>query len=111
MSNENRSRKNQIHLFLSDEEYNKLLTMQDKSGLTVSELIRQLINGCTICEAPPVDFWELTKQIRYYGNNLNQISKRMNLFGLPDVEAYQRNTDKVFSILDNLQKVMLTRNK
>lgn len=109
MSREKRSRQNQIHFFLNDDEYEKFLLLKEKSGLTSSELIRQLINGCLINEAPPIDFWEMTKQIRYYGNNINQVAKRMNLFGLPDAEAYQRNADKVNQILDDILKAVLTK--
>ena len=109
MDNEKRSRKNQIHFFLNDKEYDHFLSLKEKSGLSTSELLRQLINGCQINEAPPIDFWEMTKQIRYYGNNMNQVAKRINLFGLPDSEAYQRNADKVFEILDNILKAVLTK--
>lgn len=111
MSREKRNRQNQIHFFLNDDEYEKFLLLKEKSGLTSSELIRRLINNCQINEAPPIDFWEMTKQIRYFGNNMNQVAKRMNLFGLPDAEAYQRNADKVFEILDKIQKAVLTKGK
>lgn len=111
MKNNNRSRNKRLCVFLSDDEFDKLSSLSEKSGLSKSETIRNMINGCQINEVPPVDFWELVKQIRFYGNNLNQISKRMHLFGSPDVEAYQRNTEKVFSILADLQKAMLSKDK
>lgn len=109
MDNQKRNRKNQIHFFLNDEEYDVFVSLKEKSGLSTSELLRKLINGCQISEAPPIDFWEMTKQIRYYGNNMNQVAKRINLFGLPDSEAYQRNADKVFEILDKILEAMLTK--
>ena len=111
MSEEKRTRKNQIHFFLDDDEFERFEILKERSGLSTSALMRQLINGCQISEAPPVDFWDMTKQIRYYGNNLNQIAKRMNLFGLPDVEAYQRNADKVFALLDEIQAAVLSKRK
>ncbi len=106
-----RSRSNQIHFFLNDDEYEEFIMLKERSGLTTSEFIRQLIKGAKIIEAPPIDFWDMTKQIRYYGNNMNQIAKRLNLFGLPDVEAYQRNADKVFELLEKIQDAVLTRGK
>jgi len=111
MSTSNRSRKKHLDVFLSDDEFDKLSMLSERSKLSKSELIRNMINGCQINEVPPLDFWELVKQIRFYGNNLNQISKRMHLFGSPDAEAYQRNTEKVFSILTELQKAMLSKDK
>lgn len=109
MANGKRNRNNQIHFYLSDEEFEKFTELKKNSGLSSSELIRRLIMNCKICNAPPVDFWDMTKQIRYYGNNMNQIAKRINLFGLPDAESYQRNADKVFEILNGILDAMLTK--
>lgn len=111
MSDGKRSRNNQIHFYLDDEEYERFLQLKQKSGLSTSEFLRQLINGCQINEAPPIDFWEMTKQIRYYGNNMNQVAKRVNLFGVPDAETYQRNADAVFEILNQIMTAMLSRSK
>lgn len=108
MSEENRNRKNRVEFRLNDCEYEKFILLKQKSGLTTVELMNRLIDNAKISEVPPVDFWELTKQIRYYGNNLNQIAKRANMFGVDD-EAYQRNTKKVFDILDKLISSMLSK--
>lgn len=109
MANENRDRKNQIHLYLNDEEYEQLVSLKNKSGLSASQLIRQLLMECQISEAPTIDFWDMTKQIRYYGNNMNQIAKRLLLFGVPDSEAYQRNADKVFELLEKILSAVLSK--
>lgn len=109
MSKTKRNRTNQINIYLSDEEYAQLISLKNKSGLSASQLIRQLIMKGQINEAPPIDFWDMTKQIRYYGNNMNQIAKRLNLFGVPDSEAYQRNADKVFEILDKILSAVLSK--
>lgn len=109
MSNEKRTSSNQIHFRLNDKDYEKFLELKNKSGLTTCELFRQMINSCEIHEAPPIDFWDMTKQIRYYGNSMNQIAKRLNLFGVPDSEAYQRNADRVFEILDKILTAVLSK--
>ncbi len=111
MSEEKRTRNNRIHFRLSDEEYERFMAMKEKSGLTTSEFFRQLLNGCQINEAPPVDYWDMVKQIRHYGYTMNQIAKRINLFGVPDVEAYQRNADAVFAILERIETAVLSRGK
>lgn len=106
MNGVNRRRHNRVEIKLDDDEYEKLLELKEKTKLSTVDLISRLINDAEVREVPPIDFWELAKQIRYYGNNLNQIVKRAHQFGV-DNEAYQRNTDKVFQILDNLMDRML----
>ena len=111
MGEQFRSRNIQIHFFLDEAEYERFLKMKEKSGLTTSEFLRQLVTGCQINEAPPVDYWDMVKQIRHYGYTMNQIAKRVNLFGVPDVEAYQRNADEVFAILERIENAVLSKRK
>ena len=111
MNTEKRTRNNRIHFRLDDAEYERFLNLKEKSGLTTSEFFRQLLNGCQINEAPPIDYWDMVKQIRHYGYTMNQIAKRVNLFGVPDVEAYQRNADEVFAILEKIEAAVLSKRK
>lgn len=105
-----RKENNQIHFYLNDDDYEKLLVLTEKTGLSISAVLRKLINENKLCEAPSLDFWELTKQIRYYGNNMNQVAKRANMFNVPDVEVYQRNANAVFEILQKILSAVLGEN-
>lgn len=104
---QNRKRKNQVLISLSDEEYDKLIELKERSGRSMNEIIRKLIMGCKIREVPPLDFWGLTKQIRYVGNNLNQIAKGMHLHGQINAAAYEDNAEKVFEILNSILEAVL----
>ena len=106
-----RKANNQINIYLDDNDYEKLLELEQKTGLTKSAILRNLINGNKLCEAPSLDFWELTKQIRFCGNNMNQIAKRVNMFNSVDVESYQRNADEIFKILNQILVATLKKDK
>lgn len=111
MKKYSRKENNQIHFYLNDSDYEKLLELEEKTGLTKSAVLRNLINGNKLCEVPSLDFWAMTKQIRYCGNNMNQIAKRAHLFNSVDAESYQRNADEVFKLLNEILVATLKKDK
>ena len=57
-------RNNQIHFFISDREYEKLLRRVNKSGLTLSAYMRHLINDRVPKDRPPQEYFDFLKELR-----------------------------------------------
>lgn len=75
--------------FYATEKDNKLLYERAKRmGVSKSEVLRDLIRGSTLIEAPPADYPLLIRELRAVGNNLNQtlvIAKANGILNVPDL--------------------------
>ena len=74
---------------LSEIERGRLERNAKKCGLSMSAYVRQVINGYKPREAPSMDFYKMTRELKEIGNNLNQIAYVANATGQIDAEEYQ----------------------
>ena len=63
---------------LSEEQYERLKRVCDKTGLTTSDIIRSALDGVHLKERPHSDIGKLYTEINHIGNNINQIARKMN---------------------------------
>lgn len=63
---------------LTQAEYAKLQTVLAETGLTTSELVRKLLNGCEVKQRRPQELGALYTEINRIGNNINQIARSVN---------------------------------
>ena len=68
-----RSRNIQIPIRLSDDEYSALMKKVKACGCSREQYIRNLINGYSPKEAPPVDYYTLLSKLSRESANLNQL--------------------------------------
>lgn len=68
-----RTRNHRVEVYFTDKEYNALLKKVKMSGLTREAFVRKCLAGKQIYEAPPVDYFELIRQLRIIGNNIDQV--------------------------------------
>ena len=73
-----RKRNHQINVRLNDEELRKLEKKVQKSGLTREAYIRKVLNGSKVYPTPPVQFYDLIREVRRIGNNINQLTRISN---------------------------------
>ena len=92
-----RKRNIEIHFFLNEEENNQLDKLVMETNLSKSKLLRYLICGCILIEAPPADYPKLISEMRAVGNNLNQLVRLARTTGYI-------NTPELTKILDDLRK-------
>lgn len=85
---ENRQRKNQFLIRLSDQEMAQLNRNVDRSGLTREAFIRKIIREETIYEALPLDYHLLRKDLIRIGVNMNQIAHIANTYGMINKKRY-----------------------
>lgn len=73
---------------LSEIERDRLERNAKKCGLSMSAYVRHIINGYRPREAPSMDFFKMTKELKEIGNNMNQIAYVANATGQIDAEQY-----------------------
>lgn len=88
-----------LNMYLSLEERQMLKIKAEKTGLTMSVLIRSLIIVFEPKEKTPQEFYKDIDSIRKVGNILNQIAKRTNYLGYVEDTKFLRDMSKE---LDNL---------
>ena len=90
-------------LWLNDEEIKKLKNDSKKAGLSQSAYVRNLINGYKPKEQPSDEIFEMLKQLRGIGVNLNQIARKANALGFVDAPYYKRNASKLDNFIEKFE--------
>ena len=107
--NKNRSRKNQIILYLSDDEKFILDEKTKLSGMTSrAAFLRQLIVYGFVYDVDYAELHEYNTLLSRIGTNLNQIAKRMNATG----HVYDADVKQVKELMEEVwrtQKSMLSK--
>ena len=78
----------EFHFLMTEDEFKKLSETAVSSKISKAKVIRDLINGCQLVEAPPADYPLLIRELRAVGNNLNQtlvIAKANGILNIPDL--------------------------
>ena len=84
------------------DEYNMVKEKQNKSGISGEEYRRRILLGAVLREAPPVEYFELIRQLRILGNNINQIARVANASGLTEGETLRKEVENLIE----LEKIM-----
>ena len=63
---------------LTQEESNRLKERSERTGISMSGIVRAALKKQKIVELPPADFTETVVQLRRIGNNLNQLARAAN---------------------------------
>ena len=93
------NRTNQIHFYLGDVEYKKLLRRVSKSGLSLSAYMRHLINNRVPQDKPPPEYFEILKELRAIGRNINQIAFVANATGIMDAKRVEEHYDELLALI------------
>ena len=109
MSNENRTRRNELKLFLSDDEQYILEEKWKVSGMkSKPAFIRHLILYGYVYDVDYTYLQEYNTHLARISNSLNQIAKRMNTTG----NIYKEDVTEIKEMMNNLwhtQKSMLSK--
>ncbi len=79
--------------YLNDDEYIALKNKVSKTSFSRESFIRAAIKGTQIKEAPPIEYYELIRELRRIGSNLNQLLKIANTNGLLDAPRLRKELD------------------
>lgn len=96
-----------LHIRLTEEEASELKRKAKLCRITQSSLIRILLNGYEPRQAPDERFYEAMRQLSAIGNNLNQLARKANSFGLLDGAEFKRQAEKLWSLQNEIEKEFL----
>ena len=94
-----------VHLRLTPDEFALLKEQSERTGRSMSDLIRAAWKKMKIVELPPADFSETVVQLRRIGSDLGQLTRAANAgdVNIPDI----RKTLSEISALDRkLTKIL-----
>lgn len=86
-----RKRNIQVITRLNKTEHQQLKKMVKRSGLTQEAYLRHLINGVVPMETPPLEYFDMMKELHAIGNNMNQIAAKANCSNAIDSDMYSKN--------------------
>lgn len=106
-----RSRNIKKQVWMNREEAKVLRNKSKKVGLTESELFRLLILGFEPKEKPDGEFYEVMRELRAIGNNLNQIAHKVNATGNIESNLYNKEAKKWNDFINKIRdKYLLPEN-
>ena len=73
-----RKREHRMTMRLNGDEYTKVLSKIERSGLSKQEYILSSILNKKIQERLNVDYFKLINEVNHVGKNLNQIARKLN---------------------------------
>ena len=104
-----RIRSIKFQLWISEVESERLTRNALKSKMTKSNYIRSLINGYEPKEVPPYEYFEVLKELRAIGRNINQIAHKANVNGSIDAAGYREDCEELARLADELSQVFLPK--
>ena len=74
---------------LTKEESDRLKERSERTGISMSGIVRAALKKQKLVELPPADFTETVVQLRRIGNNLNQLTRAANSgdVQIPEIKA------------------------
>ena len=86
-------RKRDVHvqLWLNQKEAEALSRNAQRCKLSQSAYLRHLIMGFVPCEAPPLDYHAMMRQIFHAGRSLNQIAIKAHVLNVIDAQRYDES--------------------
>lgn len=101
-------RNSEIKVRLTKQELQALEKRVKKTGMSREGYVRLLLRDKVPVEIPPLEYFDLIREIRRVGNNLNQIAYKANALGYMD-SAYRGNADAVLAAVEKLTMICLPR--
>lgn len=103
-----RERKCKLNVYLNQDEKDLLEINSEKTGLTKSELIRNLIAEIKLKEKPPEEFYNDIALMKKLRKDLNYSIRRLNYLGyVEDGKNLKIITNKLNKLMDNVSRKYL----
>lgn len=97
-----RTRNKQIHIYLTEEEYNNLTAKVKKTNLSREAYIRAVLADTVPVELPPIDYTSLLKELNRVGSNINQLAAKAHSLGLLNYKEFRTEADKIDYVVDTM---------
>ena len=106
-----RRRDNLLQLWLNDEEINKLRENSQRCGKSMSAYVRLLLKGVQPVSVPPIDYYNMIREIRRVGYNMRQVAQRAYALDVVDAPQYEKNASSVLNLCDELTLICVPKGK
>ena len=103
------SNQKKFDMRMTEQDYKRLTRKARKCGLTKSGYIRQLIHDYKPREAPPADYYAMTRELKEIGNNMNQIAFMANATGLVDEGMYYQEVLRLRDAIQRIEKAVISQ--
>ncbi len=97
-----RLRKYKFECYLDENENRQLIQNAERAGLTKSEYFRKMLFEKPVKELPPMDFYDVLKELRQINNNMNQIAAKANSIGFIDLGWLRKVSETLMDVLGRL---------
>ena len=97
----------EIKVRLAVDEMAHLNQLVAASKLPRETYLRMLISGVVPKEAPPPDFWTMTRELHAIGNNLNQIAMKAHVLNALDAKHYDKGVQLFQDAVQNILSAVL----
>ena len=104
-------RSHEIKVRLSDEELQTLNASARECRLSRESYIRMRLKGYIPKPTPSFELIKTLNELRYIGNNINQIAYKLHLTGNFDVEAYQTQYEKLQDSIYEIKDILVRPDK
>ena len=98
-----RKRHFRARVWLDENEYEQFIKNVARSGLSQETYLRKLNTGHVIKESPPLEYYELIRQLSAIGRNLNQIATKINSIRDINVNIFNANYNKLLKAILSIQ--------
>lgn len=102
-----RTRDIKKQVWLNEDEVKALKQNSKKAGLNESAYIRNLIMGYKPKEQPTENMYEIIKQLKLVGINLNQIARKANALDIVDAPFYRKVYASWSELAEKIKKEFL----
>ena len=99
-----RKRANQILFYLNDKELQLLNERVAKTGLSREAYLRSLIANTVPKELPPMEFFDVLRELRQLNVNMNQIALKAHTLNLIDAPYYEQCHKELQAVVGEIKR-------
>ena len=95
-----------LHLRLTETEMPDFRKKAERAGINLQTCFLWMLNNHPIKEMPPVEFYEVLKNLREINLSMNQIAAKVNSSGELDTARYWQNVTELQKVVGDLMEKM-----
>ncbi|MGI6196232.1 MAG: plasmid mobilization protein [Eubacteriales bacterium] len=104
-------RMNEIKVRLNDDELNALNSNVQRTSWSREQYIRKLLKGVQPVSVPPIDYYNMIREIRRVGYNMRQVAQRAYALDMVDAPQYEKNASSVLNLCDELTLICVPKGR
>ena len=104
-----RHRNNLLQLWLNDDEMKTLRDNSKLCGKSMSAYVRCILDGFRPVATPPLDYFNLLREVRRVGYNMRQIAQRAYTLNMVNAPKYDEDARRILNLCDDLTMICLPR--